>query len=129
MTTEDALVAALRRVAAHYRTAEFSTTYDVIRDWLRVPIDDRPADGAYILAWVTLNQRHCRPVGADWSNHAWQGKEFAGPYEAFAALEALPELRAASCAQPWQVQVIWLRNGEGTDVAVIGRNILMYYTV
>jgi hypothetical protein len=137
----DALVAAFRVAFADHRAADFPIAYRIARDWFRVPIDDRrdevfhlacgplrtpkhgyfslcrvlrrPADGAYVQVWVVFSDKHGRAEGSDWTSHrCWSGREFAGPDEAFAALEATPEFGWASERFPWQVDVEWRRSRE-----------------
>lgn len=152
MTVEealDALVAALRGTAPDHRAADFSATYRVVRDWFRVPTEDRtdelfqlaigpcpgvprlcylyvsrclrhPADGSSIQVHVNLTGE-CWVAGAQgWTFRRWLGPECARPEEVFAALEATTEFGLAARAHPWHVRVSWNRCGGPVDPARVG---------
>jgi len=143
----DALINTLRTTFPDHRATDFPTVYQIIREWFRMPIDDRRdeafqlvigpgsggqpylsfcrifhrvADKAYIQSWMTLDYWSTdQSQHPGWTNHCWYGKDFPSQEQLFAVLEATVEFREAYQLGPWHVRVSWQRTGEGSDVATI----------
>jgi hypothetical protein len=50
----------------------------------------RPAGGASLQAWITLDHWHAGAGGEGRPEHSWYGKDFAGPEDLFAAWKRAP---------------------------------------